>query len=357
MYAIINPIEPFDRSVGSTISFTWNGNQIFKVRCKIKLNSSGEVVYDETVSSMKKGYVIPADTDLVNGEYYVATITVFDADDNESDEQDIGTPFYCFSTPSFSLSVVDDTVIKASEYEFTLSYSQSEDEALNSYEITLCSYQKNVLQTTNTLYDTTSMKAMFTGLENATDYYIRATGTTLHGMMLDTGYIHIVVAYKKRHIMSVIEANNLPKVGGVEIRSNIVSIEGWSDKPVDYTHPSGANVFDNRIVFDSGFVVEGDFTKIFVIKNPFINKSIIKFQDETGTNIANVYYREGEYASSNGKAAYFELQSAFSGFAQVAMSNFVTLPTDNQSFVLYIVRVGNYYDLHLVLIEDSESEG
>ena len=184
MYAIINPIEPFDRSVGSTISFTWNGNQIFKVRCKIKLNSSGEVVYDETVSSMKKEYVIPADTDLVNGEYYVATITVFDADDNESDEQDIGTPFYCFSTPSFSLSVVDDTVIKASEYEFTLSYSQSEDEALNSYEITLCSYQKNVLQTTNTLYDTTSMKAMFTGLENATDYYIRATGTTLHGMML-----------------------------------------------------------------------------------------------------------------------------------------------------------------------------
>ena len=96
MYAIINPIEPFDRSVGSTISFTWNGNQIFKVRCKIKLNSSGEVVYDETVSSMKKEYVIPADTDLVNGEYYVATITVFDADDNESDEQDIGTPFYCF---------------------------------------------------------------------------------------------------------------------------------------------------------------------------------------------------------------------------------------------------------------------
>ena len=38
------------------------------------------------------------------------------------------------------------------------------------------------------------------------------------------------------------------------------------------------------------------------------------------------------------------------------MSNFVTLPTDNQSFVLYIVRVGNYYDLHLVLIKDTETE-
>lgn len=142
MYTIINPIAPFDKAIGTTISFTWNGNQIFKIRCKIKLNSSGEVVYNEIVSSMKKEYMIPADTGLINGEYYVATITVFDSEDNESDEQEIGTPFYCYSTPNFVLSVTDDTVIKASEYEFSLSYSQAENEALNSYEITLCSYQK-----------------------------------------------------------------------------------------------------------------------------------------------------------------------------------------------------------------------
>ena len=357
MYTIINPIAPFDSAIGTTINFTWSGNQIFKVRCKVKQNASGETVYDEIVSSMKKSYTIPANSGLVNGEYYVATITVFDSEDNESDEQEIGTPFYCYSTPNFVLSVTDDTVIKASEYEFSLSYSQAENEALNSYEITLCSYQKNVLQTTNVLYDTSSMTAFFTGLENATDYYVRATGTTLHGMELDTGYIHIVVAYKKRHIMSVIEANNLPKVGGVEIRSNIVSIEGWSDKPVDYTNPTGANVYDNRIVFDASFIVEGDFTKILVIKNPLINQSIVKFQDEDGINIANVYYREGSYASSNGKSSYFELQSTYSGFTQVAMSNFVTLPTETQSFVLYIVRVGNYYDLHLALIENKESGG
>ncbi len=61
----------------------------------------------------------------------------------------------------------------------------------------LYSHQKVLLQTTNIVYDVSDKKTIFTGLNDATEYYIRATGITIHGMTLDTGYIHILVAYKK----------------------------------------------------------------------------------------------------------------------------------------------------------------
>ena len=354
MYAIINPIEPFDAAIGTIISFTWNGNQIFKVRCQVKLNSSGETVYDETVSTMKKEFQIPAGSSLNNGEYYVAVITVFDEDGNESDEQNIATPFYCFTIPTFLLSVKDGDTIKTSEYSFNLRYEQTEQEELNSYEISLYSYQKTLLQTTSTQYDTTDMKTTFTGLNDATEYYVRATGTTLHGMLLDTGFKKIIVAYKKKYLMSVIEANNMADVGGIEVRSNIVSIEGVSKKPVIYLGDGGADLTDNNITFSNGFLIDGDFTQIYAIKNPKLNQSIIHFQNENADCMIDVYYREGSYASSNGYSAYFELQASYGGQVQISMSNYVSVPSDNQRFVLYIVRTGCYYDLHLAVINDEE---
>ena len=99
MYAVIHPIEPFDASKGATINFTWNGNQIRYVHCIIKENDSGETVYDETVENMKQQYNVPSDSTLLNGKYYVAYITVLDVEHIESEQQAIGTPFYCFSTP------------------------------------------------------------------------------------------------------------------------------------------------------------------------------------------------------------------------------------------------------------------
>lgn len=53
MQAIIHTISPFDAAVGTTIKFSWDGNQAFKNRCVIKNNDTQEVVYDVTVDSFK----------------------------------------------------------------------------------------------------------------------------------------------------------------------------------------------------------------------------------------------------------------------------------------------------------------
>lgn len=355
MYAIINTIDPFDVAVGTTIKFTWNGNQIFKVRCQVKVNSSGELKYDKTVETMRKEFTIPANSGLTNGEYYVAVITVFDESGNESDEQSIATPFYCFTTPTFTLSVTDGDVIKTSEQSIQLSYSQLENEELNSYNITLYSYQKVSLQTTGTVYDVTDMDTIFTGLNDATEYYVRATGVTVHGMTLDTGYIHILVAYKKRYLMSVIEGNNLSNIGGIEVRSNIVSIEGIADKIITYIDGGGVDLRDNAVTFKENFILNDNFTQIFVIKHPNLNDSIIHFENSDGSYQVDVYYREGEYSSSNGLlVSYFELQAVYAGQTQISASEYCSIPSDNQYFVLYILRNNCYYDLHLSVVSEED---
>jgi hypothetical protein len=91
LQAIIHTIAPFDASVGTTIKFSWSGNQAFKNRCIIKNNDTQEVVYDVTVDSFKLEHKIDLkQATLANGIKYVAYITVFDNENVESDIQSVG---------------------------------------------------------------------------------------------------------------------------------------------------------------------------------------------------------------------------------------------------------------------------
>jgi len=350
MYAIIHPIEPFDASIGSEIKFTWRGNQIYKVRCIVKNNESGTTVYDHTESTMKQSYTIPANSGLVNGVYYVVYITVLDVNNNESDLQDIGTPFYCFSKPIFNLSISDGEIIQTSAYKVGLNYSQSQGESLDSYSFTLYTYQKTVLSSSGDIYNTSDMSYVVSGLENAKQYYLRATGKTLHGITLDTGFILITVSYTIAQVFNTLELNNKPESGAIEIKSNIVSAIGLSEKDVIYIGDEYADLRDNSVTFNEGFEVKGDFTKIFVFYEPERNKSIISFGDGDRLKV-DIYYRKGKYADSNGEKAYFELVANSCGTNYVRNSGYVNIPNSNyQQFALLVNRQGGYYDLEVVLI-------
>lgn len=350
MYATIHPISPFSAIAGTNIQFTWNGNQIFKVRCLIKDNESGDTVYDNTVSMMKQYYPLPSDSGLVNGRYYVAFITVFDIDGVESDVQSIGTPFYCLSTPTFSLSISDGDVIRSSTYSADLTYAQNENEELNSYTITLYTYQKTQLQSSGIVYSTTAPSYLLTDLENATQYYVRATGQTVNGIHLDTGYILFSVAYTQAQVWTPLELNNLPDIGAIEIRSNIVSALGVApDTEVVYIDNKYVDLRNNSVTYDVGFEVAGNFSKAVVFYKPMLNKSILHFTGE-GFEV-DIYYRNGSYSDSDGVKAYFELVASNGISEYVQMSNYVDIPSADQMFALAINRENAFYSLKAVLIE------
>lgn len=350
MYSIIHPIEPFDSSIGTELKFTWKGNQIFKVRCIVKNNETGTTVYDHTENTMKQLYTMPPNSGLINGIYYVAYITVFDVNNNESDLQDIGTPFYCFSKPIFGLSVSDGEIIKTSAYKVGLNYSQPQGESLDSYSFTLYTYQKTVISSSGDIYNTSDMSYVISGLENAKQYYLRATGKTLHGITLDTGFILITVSYTIAQVFNTLELNNKPDSGAIEAKSNIVSTIGLSEKDVIYIGDEYADLRDNSVTYDEGFQVKGDFTKIFIFYEPKRNKSIISFGDGDRLKV-DIYYRIGKYADSGGEKAYFELVANSCGINYVMNSNYVGIPNSNyQQFALLVNRQGGYYDVKVVVI-------
>ena len=347
MIAAIHTIEPFDATLGADIKFTWSGNQIFKVRCVIKNNVTGVVVYDDTIDTMKQVFSLPSNSGLVNGIKYVAYITVFDINDNESTIQSTGTPFYCFTTPVFQLSVNNEDVIRASSYNISLTYDQSENELLNYYNISLYSYQKTLSQSSGEVYDVSNPSYIITNLANATQYYIRATGKTINGFQLDTGYVLVTVQYVSAQIFSTLELNNIPENGSIEIKCNIISTLGKSESEVVYIndgYDTFADLTNNSVSFDDGFKVVGDFTIQEKFHSPTRNKSILSFSD--GLNVkADVYYRIGSYSDSNGEKCFFELRISDGKTVAIYNSKYLALPANQQEFAMMIIRKNGLYNI------------
>ena len=350
MYATIHTIEPFDASVGTTVRFSWTGNQIYKVRCIIKNNETSELVYDETISTMKQAFEIPSNSGLVNGIRYISYITVFDVDGNESDLQYVGTPFYCFTTPVFNLSVNQDDIVKSSTYRVSLTYLQNENEKLDSYNIILYSYQKTELQTSGIQYDTSDMYLTLTGLENATQYYVKAIGTTVNGMILETEEILFMVSYQQAQIFTVTELNNKPEIGAIEFKANIVSTKAETNSNPEFIDGKYLNLTNNTATFDTGFKTSGDFYFVANFYDPILNKRIAKFTDKNAMTV-ELYYREGSFSSSYGTQCYIELIGCSSFANYTIYSNYVDIPTDIQILSVLVRRISGYYDIALELIE------
>lgn len=352
MYPTIHAITPFDSSVGTTISFTWSGNQIYKVRCRIKENESGSLVYDRTIDTMKTYFPIPADSGLKNGTDYVCYITVFDVNNTESAAPDTGKLFCCRSTPVFQLSITENEIIRASSFETVLSYTQPEGEALNAYRITLYSYQKTALQTSGTIYDTSPLITwLLTSLENANQYYIRATGETVHGMVLDTGYILFTVAYTQSQVFSTLELNNLPDSGGIEVRSNIISTTGTAEHDVIYIDGEKADLRDNTVTYNIGFEVEGDFSHVVKLSHPNLNQPFLHLTDISKNTSITCFYREGIFHNSNGNMAVIELKaSSTADIHYVLYSNYFNIPGDSECICCCISRVGNYFNINAMIV-------
>lgn len=362
MYAQIHTINPFDAKNGTTIKFTWKGNQIFKIRCIIKENESGAIVYDNTIDSIKPTYTLPPDSGLVNGKYYLCYITIFDIDGKESDLQNIGTAFYCFSTPTFKLSVEDGDIIKGSVYEIILSYAQTESEELDNYSFFLYSYQKTLLQSSGIQYNTTPpLSYTLSNLVNATQYYIRATGTTIHGLQLDTGYILIHVSYTESQVWTSLYLNNRSDIGAIEINANIIAAEGVPEDPdkIKYIEPHFVDVTETHVKFDEGFDVSGNFSIIASFYKPKINSYILLWDTDTSTRLY-VYYYEGIFSDSEGKQGYFELRNTpiislgnlvNDDISYTIHSNYIDIPQDTQEYSLLINRINGLYDLKAVLID------
>ena len=356
MQALIYNIDPFDANKGTTIRFNWSGSSAGGNRCIIKNHDNNEVIYDYTVLGLKQEHLINQDgfidnKKLINGKKYLAYIIMTDSFGTQLSDSDIqsqGQMFQCFTTPIFRfVNLVNGQTIDGSSYDFILEYSQDDAEELNSWQITIYSAEGAVLSSTNVRYDTTSLDHLFSGFNNEQSYQVRATGQTVNGIMLDTGYIIFHIEYGQPSIFSMVELKNLAKEGAILVRSNIISADGELKNAAAYINDEYLDLRNNELVYNEGFIFEDDFSLVVYAYDIKPNIPFFWFYaNENQDFVGVVTYRIGKIGSTK-MAGCLELRilNGENNPEYIIYSNKIDPISQNTKLGFCITRASGYYDL------------
>lgn len=376
MQASIYRIKPFDAKNGTTIKFSWSGNRAFGNRCIIVREDDSKMInpiYDNQIASMKLEHTIDlskikADNPLVNGEKYIAFITVFDEKGNESDIQSLGQLFLCLQTPTFEfINISNNEVIDSSSYDFQVKYLQEDSEPLNSWKISVYDNNGKLLSSSNVKYDVNevyskeddvflyySISHQFSGFVSGNEYKIQANGETINGMMIETRMVEFSASYDMAAVFSMLELTNVPKTGAILIHSNIISADGKPKyEPVEYINDTYVDLRNNIVVYDEGFILDGDFSMVYYAYNIAPNVPFYEFYSNENPNFkGSITYRVG-YIGSNELVGQLELKLTHSPtYSNTLYSPTIPAINSNTLVGFCLIRKNGVYEIRVVDLEE-----
>lgn len=263
------------------VKFTWNGSLIKSNYIRICSAITDNVIYEHTVSSGKYEHIVPANTidvDLYGTQYY-AQVKVVDLNGVESSLSD-----KCYLTvihaPKFKFSNITDgqKIINSACY-MECSYSQQDGELLREYQFILYDENKEQINSTEIMYDTTNMFYTFKGLDNGS-YYIRAIGQTVNNYTVDTGYYNIQISYERTSAYSTFYLENNPEKGYISFHTNLILIKYEGGETFEIEN-SMVNTNGKELYYDSGFEIRDDFTIMLRGKDLWkTNKCLFRAKNE-----------------------------------------------------------------------------
>lgn len=252
---------PFDALKPHSLEFLATGAQVFNHEIIITSTITNEVVYKHKTASMSLFVAIPLGT-LQNGLTYLCKISVFDKDGIQSPYSN-SIVLKCLKTPSFNfLNIVEGEIVKNSFCDVILEYTQENDELLNEYRVMLYDSSKGVIIfDTGNLLAISELTAHIPELINNTTYHLRATGETVNGMEIDTGYISIIAIYKRPNMFLKFRADNNKEEGTVLLSSYFILKEGWSiPESLEYIDGTKVSLKNGeRVIFDDGITASDIF--------------------------------------------------------------------------------------------------
>lgn len=279
---------------------------------------------------------------LTNGITYVAEIASIDSNGNVSSYSD-KISFTCYSTPIFVFSnIVDNQVINSANLICDLLYSQAEGEILNSYKIMLYNFAKSQIVSSNFIFNTDNLSYTFSGLSDNTQYYVRAQGETIHGMALDTGYILVNVDYVRPSTFATVELENLPLQASVQIKANLVMIEGESNpSPPLFINGEKVDLREDGsfVIFQEGYQTKNNYAIELIIDRPIAYKNILVCSD--GENEFSVEYRINEF--NEGNMSYFLLKNKDYRIS----SDLFDISRKGKTYYILIKCINGYFDIQV----------
>ena len=262
---IINPIAAFDATQPYEVTFlAIGGAQVIGNRIVISDNQTGDIIYDNRITTMKLSHTVPANT-LTNGGYYNVVIYTIDSANNFS-QPSVPVPFYCYSQPTLTIiNIPAGNTIENGTYNFQGSYAQQQNESLNSYQFILYDSNKTELSQSDVIYyaSNNSLSYTFAGMSNDTSYYIELKGQTVNNTLVTTGLLFFTVRYSQPASFAIVDLVNDCENGFIQISSNIVAIDGTSNpEPPTYIDNKEVDLRDPNswVEWDKGFDIKDDFT-------------------------------------------------------------------------------------------------
>ena len=399
----IYKIEPFSATVGTTVTYSWNGSRNYGYNAYIyqegvdgkyiELSSGDEPVY-------KCEFTIPANAKssdgsvkLTNGKTYRIKVRSKDKQGGYSDWSNYAT-FMCIKDPIFDItgftgavgdpgSVVEQTnnLVQASNIELVIHYFQNNtkaeadgvtnDEQLNIWKALLYDSSRTLIDYSSDLYYSTSDSYSFSGLRNDNIYYIRATGETVNGKQVDTGYYKVQSEWMFPNVFTNIEAYNNPEQGNIHISSNIIPINGQfqqdGENSTDITWVTNDGIdlrkAGDSVLFDVTYGVDDEYTLLFEGNSFNQNSSILLFEDDATDDsgdhpvLLDVQYKAQDNTTAETASIYLQDQSVTSDYYHLAVD--ITNGTPDRMYILaedYTVATGDINTCYLSDETDSSKK-
>lgn len=332
----INKIPPFDACLGAVVSISYVGHLPHANRIIIYDAASMTVVYDETKDGLALEHTIPPDI-LTNGTKYAIQGQVFDSFHNAGPLSD-KVYFYCLAAPSFYFKDISDgsTFHSASIYA-SLIYEQENGEAIDEFRFYLYDDLKNLLMESETFFTTENANYAYRGLTDDRFYYLRAAGSTVNGIPLDTGYLKFFINYENPKDYKLIDAQCNEENSVVTYQTNFVVINP-SDTETAYEYKDGfINLIDQTLVYDKDFTVTGNFTLSIRGKDMCRNAVVLTCANNlTSLSLSSYIYDDGgmryKLAVSNGLCNYILYSEAL-------------FPKKEDIITIHIRRIHEVYQL------------
>lgn len=354
----------FDATYNHTFIFSvTGGDQVVANRLQIMLNDGTDtLVYDTTLTTYRLEHEVPMNT-LTNGQYYKARILTFNAVDQFSQWSNL-IEFRCFDEGRIDFTNIPiDSVINNSSFNFIAEYKGVTEgdiiDSLESYDFILYDNANIQIDTSGVKYfsDTppipTEINHTFNGFIDNNIYGIRVTGTTIYGMIVDTGIINFTADYIYPTAFSLLALENVCEDGYIRIISDVSIIDGVAvpdpptyidDKEIDL-RADGSSVS-----WPEGWTLSGDFT-VGLWGRQFRNNSRIFLMNTNQSEYrAELYCRQGyPWDDDSAQKMYFDCY-VYSGndTPGYVFSNYIDIPADDEEVYIWLARQGNVFGLKIM---------
>lgn len=353
-------IKPFNANDNYDVIFYIDGNmsQIIKNNLIIEKVEDNSIVYNQTIETFSLQHRIPSET-LQNGVNYKMKLRVGTINNQWSEFSDYEI-FWCFSKPTINIPTIDynnQNKVYNQTVDFQATYTQNENEPLQSYKYLLYNNNKDLIQSfPEKFYNNEEFLTQeIAGLENSVLYYVEVKTISIHGNEGSSGLIWFKPFYVAPKLSLAITPENIKEEGAIKISANILQFIGkLYDSEGEQIPLLEIEYIDNewldltrtdyhKLVFDDGFDLDqSDFVFQIWFKNLINSESIVKrkvFMTLHSPYGKIEFYRQNNEIHGLKISYYHSLMSHFT-------SNQLDL-LDGQEYMLYIKSVNNMLDLEV----------